>query len=140
MKLDNWLAQRAQTSPERTALVADGARTSYAELEAESTWVARRLAAQGVRREATVALTMPAGREMVVLIHALMKLGAVVLPLNPGLTEAEREGIVKAERPAVELSDAGELTQTEADMPLLGEHDMDDVHCRILTSGSTDAG
>jgi len=69
MKLDNWLAQRAQTSPERTALVADGARTSYAELEAESTWVARRLAAQGVRREATVALTMPAGREMVVLIQ-----------------------------------------------------------------------
>jgi len=139
MKLDNWLAQRAQTSPERTALVADGARTSYAELEAESTWVARRLAAQGVRREATVALTMPAGREMVVLIHALMKLGAVVLPLNPRLTEAERDQVVKAERPAVELSDAGELTQTEADMPLLGEHDMDDVHCRVLTGGSSGA-
>jgi O-succinylbenzoate-CoA ligase len=139
MKLDNWLAQRAQTSPERTALVADGARTSYAELEAESTWVARRLAAQGVRREATVALTMPAGREVVVLIHALMKLGAVVLPLNPGLSEAERDQVVKAERPAVELSDAGELTQTEADMPLLGEHDMDDVHCRVLTGGSSGA-
>jgi o-succinylbenzoate---CoA ligase len=44
---------------------------------------------------------------------------------------------VKAERPALDLSDAGELTQTEADLPLLGEHDMDDVHCRILTGGSS---
>jgi non-ribosomal peptide synthetase component E (peptide arylation enzyme) len=36
MKLDNWLAQRAQTSPERTALLASGGATSYAELEAEA--------------------------------------------------------------------------------------------------------
>ena len=139
MKLDNWLAQRAQTSPDRTALVAEGTETTYAELEAEATWVASRLAAQGVRRGATVALTMPAGREMVVLIHALMKLGAVLLPLNPRLTEAERSQVMKAERPSVELSDPGELTQTEADLPLLGEHDMDDVHCRILTGGSSGA-
>jgi O-succinylbenzoic acid--CoA ligase len=137
MKLDNWLAQRAQTSPDRTALLADGAGMSFAELEAEATWVANRLAAQGVRRGATVALTMPPGREMVVLIHALMKLGAVLLPLNPRLTESERSSVLRAERPSVELSDAGELTQTEADLPLLGEHDMDDLHCRILTSGSS---
>jgi O-succinylbenzoic acid--CoA ligase len=139
MKLDNWLAQRAQTSPDRTALSADGTATSFAELEAEGIWVARRLAAQGVRRDATVALTMPPGREMVVLIHALMKLGATLLPLNPRLSDAEREAILKVERPVIELSDAGELTQTEADLPLLGEHDMDDVHCRILTGGSSGA-
>jgi o-succinylbenzoate---CoA ligase len=139
MKLDNWLAQRAQTSPDRTALTVERAGTTFAELEAEATWVARRLAAQGVRRGATVALTMPPGREMVVLIHALMKLGAVVLPLNPRLTAAERADVLSAERPLVELSDAGELTQTEADLPLLGEHDMDDIHCRILTGGSSGA-
>jgi O-succinylbenzoic acid--CoA ligase len=138
MKLDNWLAQRAQTSPDRTTLVtSDCAATSYAELEAEATWVARRLAAAGVRRGATVALRMPANREMVVLIHALMKLGAVVLPLDPKLREAERRRIFASQRPALELSDPGELTQTEADLPLLGEHDMDDLHCRILTGGSS---
>ncbi|HKH23446.1 MAG TPA: AMP-binding protein, partial [Solirubrobacterales bacterium] len=42
-----------------------------------------------------------------------------------------------AERPAVDLNDAAELTQTEADLPLLGEHDMDDLQCRILTSGTS---
>ena len=53
------------------------------------------------------------------------------------LTEAERASVLAAERPAVDLNDAAELTQTEADLPLLGEHDMDDLQCRILTSGTS---
>jgi O-succinylbenzoic acid--CoA ligase len=137
MKLDNWLAQRSQSCPDRTALVADGAEVTYAELEAEATWVARRLAAHGVRRGSTAALTMHPRREQVVLIHALMKVGATLLPLSPRLTDQERDAIVGAEEPIVDLDDAGELTQTEADLPLLGEHDMDEVCCRVLTSGST---
>ena len=138
MKLDNWLAQRAQSCPERQALVTASSSVTYAELEAEATWIARRLAAYGVRRGATAALTMHPRREEVVLLHALMKLGAVVLPLSPELTEPERAAILASERPAVDLSDAaGELTQTEADLPLLGEHDMDDVQARLLTSGTT---
>ena len=137
MKLDNWLAQRAQSCPERTALVTEASSVTYAELEAEATWVARRLAAYGVRREGTAALTMHPRREEVVLLHALMKLGACAVPLSPLLTDAERAAVLAAERPAVDLNDAAELTQTEADLPLLGEHDMDDLCCRILTSGTS---
>ncbi|HYH52534.1 MAG TPA: o-succinylbenzoate--CoA ligase [Solirubrobacterales bacterium] len=139
MKLDDWLSQRSQSCPDRTALVADGAEMTYAELEAEATWVARRLAAHGVRRGSTAALTMHPRREQVVLMHALMKLGAALLPLGPRLTTEERTAIVTAEEPIIDLDDPGQLTQTEADMPLLGEHDMDDVCCRVLTSGSTGA-
>jgi O-succinylbenzoic acid--CoA ligase len=137
MKLDNWLAQRSQSCPERAALLAEGAEMTYAELEAEATWVARRLAAHGVRRGSTAALTMQPRREQVVLIHALMKVGAQLLPLSPRLTAAERAAIVAAEEPHVDLDDPGQLTQTEADLPLLGEHDMDEVCARVLTSGST---
>ena len=137
MKLDDWLAQRSQSCPDRTALVADGAEVTYAELEAEATWVARRLAAHGVRRGSIAALTMHPRREQVVLAHALMKVGAELLPLSPRLTEAERAAIVAAEEPIVDLDDPGELTQTEADLPLLGEHDMDEICARVLTSGST---
>ncbi len=137
MKLDDWLAQRSQSCPDRTALVADGAEMTYAELEAEATWVARRLAAQGVRRGSIAALTMHPRREQVVLAHALMKVGACLLPLSPRLSAAEREEIVAAEEPIVDLDDAGELTQTEADLPLLGEHDMDAICAHVLTSGSS---
>jgi O-succinylbenzoic acid--CoA ligase len=137
MKLDDWLTQRSQTCPDRAALVADGSEVSYAELEAEATWVARRLAAQGVRRGSTAALTMHPRREQVVLVHALMKLGAVLLPLGPAMTAEERRALTAAEEPAIDLDDPGQLTQTEADLPLLGEHDMDALCCRVLTSGST---
>jgi o-succinylbenzoate---CoA ligase len=139
MKLDDWLAQRSQSCPERTALIADGSEVTYAELEAEATWVARRLIAHGVRRGSTVAMTMHPRREQVVMIHALMKVGAVLLPLGPRLSAEERAAVIAAEEPAVDLDDAGELTQTEADLPLLGEHDMDDVASHVMTSGSTGA-
>jgi len=139
MKLDDWLAQRSQSCPERTALIADGTEVTYAELEAEATWVARRLIAHGVRRGSTVAMTMHPRREQVVMVHALMKVGAVLLPLGPRLSSEERAAVIAAEEPAVDLDDAGELTQTEADLPLLGEHDMDDVASHVMTSGSTGA-
>jgi o-succinylbenzoate---CoA ligase len=139
MKLDDWLAQRSQSCPDRTALVADGSEVTYAELEAEATWVARRLIAHGVRRGSTVALTMQPRREQVVLLHALMKAGAVLLPLGPRLSAEERAAVIAAEEPTVDLDDPGRLTQTEADLPLLGEHDMDDVACRVLTGGSSGA-
>ena len=137
MKLDNWLAQRSQSCPDRTALTADGGEVTYAELEAEATWVARRRAAQRVRPGSPLALSMHPSRELIVLVHALMKVGAVLLPLGPRLTEAERAEVVAVEEPTLDLRDPGELTQSEADLPLLGEHDMNDVACRVLTSGST---
>ena len=56
---------------------------TYAELEAEATWVARRLAAHGVRRGSTAALTMHPRREQVVLAHALMKVGGRLLAAEP---------------------------------------------------------
>jgi O-succinylbenzoic acid--CoA ligase len=72
MLLDNWLSQRAQTCPDRGALIADQTALTYAELEREATTAARRLAARGVRRGATVALSMAAGIEYVVLLLALL--------------------------------------------------------------------
>ncbi len=136
MILDNWLAQRAETCPDRTAVIADGLEISYAELEAEATAAARRLAARGVRREATVVLELPAGAEYVVLLHGLMKLGATAIPLNPALAAPEREAELGRAVPVLVLSEPGQLTATEADLPLLGEHDLDALHCRILTSGT----
>jgi O-succinylbenzoic acid--CoA ligase len=137
MRIDDWLAQRAQSCPERTALIAEGTEVTYAELEAEATWIARRLAAHGVRRGSTAALTMHPRREQVVLAHALMKVGAALLPLSPRLTDAERARVVAEVEPMVDLDDPGLLTQTEADLPLLGEHDTDDICAYVLSSGST---
>jgi o-succinylbenzoate---CoA ligase len=136
MILDNWLAQRAQTGPDRTALIAGGIELSYGELEAEATRAARRLAARGVRPGATVAMMRPPDPDYVIVLHALMKLGAVAYPLNPGLAPEEVEAELGRAKPALVLGADDHLTMTEADLPLLGEHDLDAVQCRILTSGT----
>jgi O-succinylbenzoic acid--CoA ligase len=137
MKLDNWLAQRSQSCPDRIALISGDDQITFAELDQEAEHAARRLVAYGVRRGANVAVTMKGGLGQVILIHALMKTGAVLLPLSPKLSPEERAAAIKATKVSVDLDDPDRLTQTEADMPLLGEHDMEDLHCRILTSGST---
>jgi o-succinylbenzoate---CoA ligase len=137
VNLDNWLAQRAQTCPDRPGLLAGGVELTYAELEYEASVAARRLAARGVRRGATVALEMPPGPDIVVLLHALMKLGAVAYPLNARLPGAEREAELERADPILVVSEPREVSATEADLPLLGEHELDAIHCRILTSGTS---
>jgi o-succinylbenzoate---CoA ligase len=137
MMLDNWLAQRAQTCPDRAALIAEGRRLTYEELEAEATAAARRLAARGVRRGATVTLELPVGADYVVLLHALMKLGAIAEPLNTRLAPGEREAELERAGPALAISQAADAGGPEADLPLLGEHDLDAIHCRVLTSGTS---
>ena len=136
MILDNWLAQRSETCPDRCALLADELALTYAELEREATAAARRLAARGVRRGATVALRLEPGIEYVVLLHALMKLGAVAYPVNTRLTARELEAELDRAEPALVVSGNPDLGATEADLPLLGEHDLDALHCRLLTSGT----
>ncbi len=137
MMLDNWLAQRAQTCPDRAALVVEGRHLTYEELEAEATAAARRLAAHGVRRGATVTLELPVGGDYVVLLHALMKLGAIAQPLNTRLAPREREAELERAGPVLVVSEAGDVGGPEADLPLLGEHDLDAIHCRVLTSGTS---
>ena len=137
MLLDNWLAQRAETCPERVALIADGLELTYAELEREAAASARRLAARGVRRGATVALELRPGLEHVVLIHALMKLGAVAYTVNPRLRDAEREAEVERSGAMLVVSAGAGAGTTEADLPLLGEHDLDAVCSLVTTTGTT---
>lgn len=137
MFLDNWLSQRAQACPDRCALIADGTSLTYAELESEATVAARRLAARGVRRDAPVAITLDPGLAYVVTVHALMKLGAVAHPINTRLSSAEVDAEIERIHPVVTVGTDPDLGQTQADMPLLGEHDLEAIHCRLLTSGTS---
>ncbi|MGZ5341328.1 MAG: AMP-binding protein [Solirubrobacterales bacterium] len=135
--LDNWLAQRAETCPDRDALEAGGESISYRELESEAQVAARRLAGLGVRAGSGVVISMPAGIKYAVLLHALMKLGAVAYPLDPRLGEDERAAALSGVSPVVELEQDGRLAGQEADLPLLGEIDLEAPHCGILTGGTS---
>ena len=135
--LDNWLAQRAETCPDRLALRAEGSDLTYAELEIEAQAAARRLAARGARRDAVVALGLGAGLEYATTLHALMKLGAIAQPLNTRLTQAELEREVAEADAVLVLREPLASTTSEADLPLMGGHDLEALACRLRTSGTT---
>ncbi|HEU6450429.1 MAG TPA: o-succinylbenzoate--CoA ligase [Gemmatimonadaceae bacterium] len=85
-----WLPWRAASTADRLALVApNGSRLTYAELHARADVVARRLAALGVRAGDRVGVLLSNGAPFAEVVHACMRLGAVLLPLNLRLTPGE---------------------------------------------------
>ncbi len=75
---------------DRAALVAPtGATTTYAELRRRAAVVAGGLAGHGVRAGDRVALQLPNGPDFVAAYHGALRVGAVVVPLNPLLAPPE---------------------------------------------------
>ncbi len=87
--LPNWLTHRASTTPSRIALVASGRVYSYADLDADVIRAARRLAALGVREGDRVATVLHNGAGPAMLVHAVLRLGATLVPLNTRLSDDE---------------------------------------------------
>ena len=116
-------------------MIAQGRSTTYAELETEAARTARRLAARGVGPGDHVATALPAGLAFVELLHALPKLGAVVVPINTRLTSGERRWQIEdcGARLVVEEPLDGE----EADPRLRDEIEAGDPHSVIYTSGTS---
>ena len=96
MRVDDWLARAAEALPERPALVAGDRTLSFAELESEARSTARRLAGAGVGRGDRVALVAGADGRHVVLLHALTKLGAVAVPLDPSAPAPDIDRLLAA--------------------------------------------
>lgn len=86
---DDWLAEQARARPGGIALIHGDRRWTYAELDDLVAGLAAKLAAAGVEAGQHVAALLPNRAEYVVLIHALIRLGAVLVPLNVRLTPAE---------------------------------------------------
>ena len=85
----SWLQARTQTTPHALALIYGEQRWDYAELNRRTNALAAHLTAQGVQAGDRVAVLLPNSPLYVCLIHALARLGAVLVPLNGRLTQRE---------------------------------------------------
>ncbi|MGH2482048.1 MAG: AMP-binding protein, partial [Ktedonobacteraceae bacterium] len=79
----------AENTPEHLAVRCGQTTWSFAELARQVRRLARQLAAAGVATESRVALLAPNGLAYVALVHALSRLGAILIPLNTRLTQDE---------------------------------------------------
>jgi o-succinylbenzoate---CoA ligase len=125
--LDEWLTHAARTRPDHPALDAEGRTLTYGELGVAAARTARRLAALGVGGGDRVATALPPGVAFCELLHALPRLGAVLVPLDP------RDPVRVDARITVTAAVAG----AEADVPLRDTVDPDAVHSVVHTSGTT---
>ena len=85
----DWLRARARISPEALALVSDGRRWRFGEMDALASALAGHLWAEGARPGDHVAVLLPNTLTAVVAPFALARLGAVMVPLNTRLPAGE---------------------------------------------------
>ena len=88
MNID-WLQARVRASPQKVALIIGEESWTYAELDRMVEGTAVTLINQGIQPREYVAALLPNSLEYVCLVHALVRLGAVLVPLNTRLTPTE---------------------------------------------------
>ena len=76
------LDDSAHEVPERTAIVCEGTRLSYAQLHAATNQVANGLVQMGIQKGDKIALSCQNVPSFVIAYYGILKAGAVVLPLN----------------------------------------------------------
>src|SRR5512147_3114902 len=125
MLLPDWLRRSAANHPNRLALRCGPVTWSFAELDRQATRFARKLATAGAREGVRVALLAQNGVDYVVAVHALTRLGAVLVPLNTRLTLDEHCWQLADVRASLLLCDAvyaaraAEIGQRMRELPLV---------------------
>jgi amino acid adenylation domain-containing protein len=89
MLVHQFLEHSADRLPDKTALVCDGQRLTYAELDARANRLANALRAVGFRRGDRAVIFLPNSVEAVVGIFAVMKAGGVFVVANFSTKEAK---------------------------------------------------
>jgi o-succinylbenzoate---CoA ligase len=160
----DWLRRRASSNPDRLAVIADTTKLTFAELDHRVDLAAQWLASLGVVSGDHIALHLPNSIAFVQLVHAISRLGAVLVPINLRLTPGEiawQLGDVQASQmistePSKSLSDAirqsspsTRITQIDPHHPDFGTdsapsefvpaeyHRADETHSIVYTSGTT---
>ena len=156
LDLATVLEQQAARSPDATALIFGEEQLSYTQLHERARRLASVLRARGIRAEDRVAVALPRSAELVVALLAVLKAGAVYLPLDvdypaerlaymhddagPAITITRRDAMQAVPDNALLLDDAEVREAVEnaaVDRALRPELHLDHPAYVIYTSGST---
>ena len=85
----------AERMPDRLAVSWAGGTLSYRELNTAANRLAAALAARGAARETPVAVKLPRGPQYIVAMLAILKAGAMCVPLEPGMPPERVDSILR---------------------------------------------
>jgi O-succinylbenzoic acid--CoA ligase len=139
LRVPDWLRQRAHVTPERLAVTFEDQRWTFAELDRRVDGATAALRGLGVCRGQRVGLLAPNSAAWVVAVHALMRLGAVLVPINTRLTQTEIDW-QRRDADVERVLDEAMLNDLLAHPPeprVDRDFDLDAWHSIIYTSGTT---
>jgi o-succinylbenzoate---CoA ligase len=128
--VDAWLPRAAERHPDRPAVNA----LTYAELLGEVDATARRLAGRGVRARDRVGIALPPGEGFCIALHAILRLGAVAVPVDVRLTARERARVLEG---SVEVIDGAVIGTPASEARLRDRHDLEAPAIVVHTSGTS---
>jgi amino acid adenylation domain-containing protein len=149
-----WFHAQAAKSPHATAIQMGRRSLTYAELDAQSTMLARVLRAHGVVRETVVGVFLRRSPEIVMALLAILKAGGAYLPLDPMLPPQRIEFLLTDAGVPLIVTETGlrdslpvsaaalffidrDQTAQSAGTPVTDEPAPEDLAYLIYTSGST---
>ncbi|MFI9210936.1 amino acid adenylation domain-containing protein [Streptomyces sp. NPDC053253] len=148
-------AQQAARTPDAVAIVCEGTRLSYAELNARANQLAHHLIDLGITTDDLVTVCVDRGPDMIVALLGVMKAGAAYVPLDPDYPAARLEFMLSDTRAPLVITQshlADRLPETatqvlvDTDWPVIAARSAtdpvrrsgpDDLAYLIYTSGST---
>ena len=114
--LDGLFTEQCHRTPDAVAVLdLDGVRLTYSELDAQSTRLARWLAAEGVQPERVGRRAHAASADTIVCFLAILKAGGVYLPLDPAYPRERLDYMAK---------DAGAMLVLDSVPGLSGDSDL----------------
>ncbi len=102
--VDSLLRRSAERTPDRTALVFFGARTTYAQLDRAVDRFALALDRMGVEKGDRVSLHLPTSPAFVIAFFGALRAGALAVPMNPLYVERELGILFGQTRPKVSVA------------------------------------
>ncbi|RXT13596.1 non-ribosomal peptide synthetase [Ammoniphilus sp. CFH 90114] len=93
--LHQLFEQKADSSPEKIALVFEGQSFTYGELNSRANQLARTLRQQGIEADQTVGLLIRRSAELVVGLLAIWKAGGAYVPLDPAYPKERIDEMLK---------------------------------------------
>jgi long-chain acyl-CoA synthetase len=135
VNLAHVLADGAAQHPERAALLFEGERISYRELDRRAAVAAAALRAKGVEAGDRVAIRLPNSADYLAAYFGVLRLGAITVPLNVLLAQPEVDARLEGATPSAfvdrPLPAAGEAHVG------IAERDEHDPAALLFTSGTT---
>jgi O-succinylbenzoic acid--CoA ligase len=87
--MQDWLSARSNISPDKLAIVAGDVTLTYRQLDDHAAHLCAALAGAGIQRGDRLGVLLPNRPVYAALVHAAIRLGVVIVPLNIRLTQQE---------------------------------------------------